>query len=431
MTISISRSYSSQRLGIGLLRSMLPSIGQQESGFMVAVVVIVALVLSLGFTNHPPGEAGLDWQNGVKLVVWSGLVGWGLLRWRLLAPLVFRPAGAILAFLSVLAMLSSFWSPVPLYTMGCAIGFIAYVVLGGLAARNLSPDTVLNTLLWSITVFIALGLMAIVIVPDTAWLPPSVEENVYRLQGLAGNPNSMGHHAALYIVLAMACFTRGLIGLKALGFHAALGLTSLLLSGDRTVLLALLLTTGLSTMRHFMWARWCGCILACLLAMTLFFYASGLGPSLRETLQQFSRTGSIDEIMTLTGRTEIWSAAVERLLERPMFGWGFNGTEGIMTASMQAGFSGTAVNAHNMYLQLTLGLGVVGFFPGFTLAIFFARAYVKNPLPYRDLIVGLILFNGLAEADIFATPVLTGFIFFWLLLREQSQAPERYPPREI
>ena len=102
-----------------------------------------------------------------------------------------------------------------------------------------------------------------------------------------------------------------------------------------------------------------------------------------------------------------------------------------MTDSMAAGFTGRAVNAHNMYLQLALTLGLAGFLPGFALAVMLARAYYKNPLPFRDLTVGLFLFNGLAEADIFATPVLTGFVFFWLLLREHLQKPNLHPTREI
>ena len=398
---------------------------------MVAVVVVVALGLSLGFTSRVPGEAGLDWQNGTKLLVWSGLVMWGVMRWRLLVPMLFLPAGAILGFISILAALSTFWSPVPLYTAGSTVGFFAYIVLSALAARYLSVDTVLSALLWSLFAFIVVGLLPAFIIPDMAWLPPSVEENVYRLQGLAGNPNSFGHHAALYVVLAMACVTRGLINLKALSLHALIGLSVTLLSGDRTVVLALLLTTGLTAMRHYVWARWIGLGIGFLFAMTLIFYATGMGPSLRETLQMFSRTGSIDEILTFTGRTEIWSAAIDRFLERPIFGWGFNGTEALMTDSMAAGFTGRAVNAHNMYLQLALTLGLAGFLPGFALAVMLARAYYKNPLPFRDLTVGLILFNGLAEADIFATPVLTGFVFFWLLLREHLQKPNLHPTREI
>jgi len=430
MSSVIAPSFRRHRPKLGVFHFP-PLLGEQESPFMVAMVVVVALGLSLGFTNHPPGEAGLDWQNGAKLLVWLALVMWGLVRLRLLLPLMFLPAGAILVFLSALAALSTFWSPVPLYTAGSAIGFVAYIVLSGLTARCLSVDTVLSALLWSLFGFIGLGLVAVFIFPDIAWLPPSVEENVYRLQGLAGNPNSFGHHAALFVVVALACVTRGLISLKAFSLHALLGLSVMLLSGDRTVVLALLLTTGLTAMRHYVWARWIGLGLGCLITMTLFFYATGMGPSLRETLQMFSRTGSVDEILTFTGRTEIWSAAIDRILERPIFGWGFNGTEALMTDSMAEGFTGRAVNAHNMYLQLALTLGIVGFIPGFALAVMLGRAYYKNPLPFRDLIVGLILFNGLAEADIFATPVLTGFVFFWLLLREHLQGPDLHPTREI
>ena len=430
MTSAVAPSIRAPRFGLGLFY-FLPRIAKQESPFMVAMVIVVALGLSLGFTSHAPGEAGLDWQNGIKLLVWSGLLMWGVMRWRLLVPLLFLPAGAILGFISILAALSTFWSPVPLYTAGSAVGFFAYIVLSGLTARYLSVDTVLSALLWSLFAFVVLGLLAAFIFPDMAWLPPSVEENVYRLQGLAGNPNSFGHHAGLYVVVAMACVTRRLINLKALCLHALLGLSVMLLSGDRTVVLALLLTTGLTAMRHYVRARWIGLGFGCLFAITLFFYATGMGPSLRETLQMFSRTGSVDEILTFTGRTEIWSATIDRFLERPIFGWGFNGTETLMTNSMAEGFTGRAVNAHNMFLQLALTLGLAGFLPGFTLAVILGRAYYKNPLPFRDLIVGLILFNGLAEADIFATPVLTSFVFFWLLLREHLQKPNLHPTREI
>ena len=430
MNAAAAQSIRSHRPRLGMFQ-FLPLIDKQESPLLIAMVVVVALGLSLGFTNHPAGEAGLDWQNGTKLLVWSALLMWGVVRWRLLFPLLFVPAGAVLAFLSALAALSVFWSPVPLYTAGSAIGFVAYIVLGGLTACRLTIDTVLMALLWSLLGFIALGLLAAFYFPDVAWLPPSVEENVYRLQGLAGNPNSFGHHAALYVVVAMACATRGLVSLKPFCLHALLGLSVLLLSGDRTVVLALLLTMGLTALRHYVWARWIGFGIGCLVAMTLFFYATGMGPNLRETLQVFSRTGSANEILTLTGRTEIWSAAFDRILERPIFGWGFNGTEALMINSMAEGFTGQAVNAHNMYLQLALTLGIVGFLPGFSLAVMLGRAYFKNPLPYRDLIAGLIVFNGLAEADIFVTPVLTGFVFFWLLLREQLQGPHFRPIREI
>jgi len=386
--------------------------GRAQEPPLIVLLVIVTFGLSVGLTNHPPGETGLDWQNGSKLVIWSALLAWGIARWRLILPFVFNPAGALLAFLCALAGLSAFWSPVPMYTVACAVGFMAYFIFGAFLARYLPVDTVLRTLLWSLSVFTVLGLIAGLVSSDTAWLPPSVEENVYRLQGLALSPNSFGQLAALYGVIAMACLSRHIMSVKLFMAHIILGLTALALTGDRTVLIALIATTLLTGARHFNWVRYGLFGLLALFAAGLFLTAMGSAPSLHETMQMFSRTGSVDEILTLTGRTEIWSAALDHVWERPLFGWGFNGTEALMTASMPRNFSGTAVNAHNMYLQLALTLGLVGLLPGLALIAMTVHAYFVRPLPFRDLIVGLIVFNGLAEADIFATPILTGLLFF-------------------
>lgn len=415
----------------GLAHPISPMAASVLPDILVGSIVVVTFGLSIGWTSHAPGETGLDWQNGSKLVVWCGLILLSVWRWRTLVPYLDQPAGVVLAFLAVLALLSTLWSPVPLYTAACAVGFTAYTVMGGLVARELTVDTVLSTLLWSLFAFVALGFLAIPLFPEGTWSPPSVDENFYRFHGFAVNPNGLGHHAALYMLIAIGCYTRALIGRSLLGFHLAIGSVAVALSGDRTIVFALLAALALVALRYLVLARWIGLALASLAALALFLNAAGLSLGLHDGLGLLSRTGSIDEIMTLTGRTDIWSVAVDRLLERPVLGWGFNGTEDLMTSSMPKGFYGTAVNAHNMYLQLALSLGMVGLFPGILLLALFGSAYFRHPAPYRDLMVGLIFINGLAEADFFATPVLTVFIVVWLLLVKPTDGLSDLPVKEF
>ena len=92
--------------------------------------------------------------------------------------------------------------------------------------------------------------------------------------------------------------------------------------------------------------------------------------------------------------------------------------EQLMLASAPLRFFGNPVNAHQMYLQMALSLGIVGLVPGLALVAIPIRSYFVRPKLYRDVIVGLILLNGITEADIFATPILSGFIVFWFLLRD-------------
>ncbi|MFB3814975.1 MAG: O-antigen ligase family protein [Terriglobales bacterium] len=64
---------------------------------------------------------------------------------------------------------------------------------------------------------------------------------------------------------------------------------------------------------------------------------------------------------TLTGRTVLWTLAIEHVAEHPLFGWGYN--------AFWSGSGGSAVrwsagwlvpHAHNGYLDLCLDLGIVG-----------------------------------------------------------------------
>ncbi len=205
--------------------------------------------------------------------------------------------------------------------------------------------------------------------------------------------------------------------------HGVIGITALILSGDRTIGLALLMITFIVAVRHSSIARYIAYAAGLTTSIILLFYASGMGPDIQGLMESVSRTGHANEILTLTGRTEIWSAAIDRISEKPIFGWGFNGTEQLMVASAPLRFFGNPVNAHEMFLQIALSLGIVGLIPGLALVTLPILSYVRNPKFDRDMIVGLVVLNGLTEADIFATPVLSGFIFFWLLLFDGAPSP--------
>lgn len=76
-------------------------------------------------------------------------------------------------------------------------------------------------------------------------------------------------------------------------------------------------------------------------------------------------TGAAENV-TLSGRTEIWSASLAGVRERPWFGFGFEGLRepgAAIPARMQAvwsGLSGDRFNAHNGYLDILLQVGGVG-----------------------------------------------------------------------
>jgi O-antigen ligase len=96
----------------------------------------------------------------------------------------------------------------------------------------------------------------------------------------------------------------------------------------------------------------------------------------------------IDEIVqmvspgqTFTGRTEIWKFALDRLWNRPIFGFGFEGfwqSDYVLYAEIGENETGIAqgmVHGHSGYVDLAIGLGIPGLILGLTVLIL---------LPLRD-----------------------------------------------
>ncbi|AOO79978.1 O-antigen ligase family protein [Bosea vaviloviae] len=84
---------------------------------------------------------------------------------------------------------------------------------------------------------------------------------------------------------------------------------------------------------------------------------------------------------TFTGRTEIWKFALDRLWNRPILGYGFEGfwrSDYVMFADIGEGETGIAqgmVHGHSGYVDLAIGLGVPGLMLGLIVLIL---------LPLRD-----------------------------------------------
>lgn len=78
---------------------------------------------------------------------------------------------------------------------------------------------------------------------------------------------------------------------------------------------------------------------------------------------------------TFTGRTEIWKFALDRLSQRPILGFGFEGfwgSDAVRYAEIKEGETGIAlgmVHGHNGYVDLVIGLGIPGLVLGLLVLI--------------------------------------------------------------
>ena len=215
---------------------------QRKKWATATLFSIVIIGLTLNFRDREPGDIGPDWQNGLKAFAWIALTSLGLIRWRELFAIIRQPVPALLGAHACVALASTLWSPVPLYTAASAIGLFAYLSFAGLLSIDLDTNQTLKILLWSLFAFLMLGVVGAVVTPDLTWLAPSVEESGYRLQGFAGHPNNLGHYAGLFLIAVFVCFDRKLISRKAFVSLILFAAFILFETGSRTICIALLLT---------------------------------------------------------------------------------------------------------------------------------------------------------------------------------------------
>jgi O-antigen ligase len=76
-------------------------------------------------------------------------------------------------------------------------------------------------------------------------------------------------------------------------------------------------------------------------------------------------TSASGKDLTLTGRTFIWQATIDAIVERPVLGWGYGGIFGqdpmtVRTAELRRAIGFDAHHAHNGLLDLWVQLGLVG-----------------------------------------------------------------------
>lgn len=403
---------------------------------IAALVVLIAFGLSIAFRTREAGDTGLDLQNGIKLLVWLLLPMIALGNARRILFFFRDPLVAMTGLYVLAALASGLWSPAPAYTAASALGLAGYLLLACVAVAALGQAALLRLLVLTLTVYAAMTLATSMLLPGTAWMALADGNPVLRLQGLSGHPNVLGEQMAVLITLTAIARREQLIGRPLFLLGIAAGFAILLATESRTTLLAVLASWGLVA------ARQRGLLVPVLVTGALVAGAAvlagalGRDPLPEELLAAFSRSGSASELGTLTGRTDLWEVSAVLIGERPLLGWGFNGTEELLVASVGRGFIGDPVNAHNMYVQSVLSLGFVGSLPFFAVLAVLVGRMIVVPDPARDQFVLLVLVIGLAEVALCATPTLLTLVFFVVLaceaLNGPSPAARRPPPvREI
>jgi len=334
MVFFIEEAYLPMILLATLLLSNSYSYSVSAKSFYVRFAVMALIVLRTGlgsFYRRSQGEIiSHGWYQGVSF--------WGI---------------CLLAALGVLVSPFSI-APVLSFQRALSLLLLLFVCFVSLPSAAHSSKEVENYLvhMWKVLgAVLILGFLALFM-----GLPGLY--TVSRLRLFLGNPNQLGHWAALFfpiwIWMAMNEKIRWQMILCGVAMAAAL-----VLSGSRGALLAA--GIAMTIQATLCYRRKLGALICsgAILIGVHVILDNGLPDN---SFQEFWVRG--DTLLTGSGRTDVWEVAKDLMKNRPLIGYGFGSTEYLFQqgyfSEVPDTFQGGHV--HNGYLESALDMGFVGIF---------------------------------------------------------------------
>lgn len=313
-------------------------------------------------------EGDADWQIRVELLLW-GLAG-AFAAWRLLHdrtwlvrhfPRNMGPATQVMLVIAGVSLLSTVRGAVVL-SMVRAMQLLVLVLLVAVAQRSM-PDIATAAQWW--TTWRRAFVPVVAALAAVSLLMPALRYDVVTHTGFSRLTLFHTHPitTGAFLGLAAVLLTGALLGLRdpwlrrpwltvgATGAVAALLLLVLATRARGPLLATAVALTVLVAMSRDRRRRTVAVLVAGLLV------AAAVGGAFDEQLYAaFVRGQSQDEILSLTGRTDLFRYAGTLIAERPVLGHGYLAARSIFLDRFP-----WAGESHNAYVDLAISLGIVGF----------------------------------------------------------------------
>ncbi|KAA6183948.1 hypothetical protein F2Q65_14165 [Thiohalocapsa marina] len=322
------------------------------------------------------------------------------------------------------ALLTYFWSGVPLLTLMKAFVYVlvagAFFIGGQLWVRVTGVEHALDYLL----PFVAVALLATLAgTTDPDGIVRMGELELY--QGLTGNPNALGILMAMAAPILIWRLYRANTIWKRRAWMVLLGsvLISLLQSNSRASLLAFLATLTITLLAFPLRRR----IMMASLALLSGLFVVVLTPGLIENLQhRYIYKGANPEVGALYTREAVWEESYSLAMEGGWFGGGYGVTIG--DTSFGGGLSAVGYGREkgNSQLAIMEEMGLVGLFLYVIFLITLSRRLLKTFRRIHSrqekvlfaLVIGML--GGMLVQSVFegwwVAPGSVEFAYFWALV---------------
>jgi O-antigen ligase len=311
------------------------------------------------------------WQPGEAVLQ----VAWGALFIAGGATLCFRYGLAwlgwsarhlpLLWLVLAIALASSLWSLDPAVTLRRAISMTGTTILGIYLGYSLEPQALARILFISLVILLVTSVLVAVGAPDYG-----VADGAWK--GITGNRNSLAMMTAVATVFFLVQALHGRSEAP-YGFAlAAMSLLVLMMTGSATSGLAV--AGGVAVLLLFYLAdrlRLRPRTLALVLLVAVVLGGAGLVLAVRaehDVMASGAPLYALEHIVdplerdvTLTGRTRLWTGALQIIGERPWSGYGFGIVFGFGDQTYLPHVSATATiqpNAHNGYINVAAEIGL-------------------------------------------------------------------------
>ncbi len=303
------------------------------------------------------------------------------------------------------AAVTAAFTAVPAESALAAAELAVVIVLVDRLVAGLGGPVHLAALAAGLTVFATASLLTWVFDADPARLAGFEEHTslgVARLTELSTEPIQLAESVAPLVLLGLA----GVVGLlpgRALGLAAfGVGLVATGATQSRAALAAVL-AAGLWMLLRTKGQTLLAAVVVGGAVLVTLVGLSGVGVGPLDELAGLRQGGSAGADLRVT---EIWPAAVDRAIERPIQGWGLAGTETAMQRSMDDGDLRPIVfrNTHNRALELVVSLGIVGAALVVAAVAAAIAALVRRPMPLIEALfvyVGLVGLTGPGSGSLF------------------------------
>jgi len=389
------------------------TIGDRHFGALTAVAYI--FIAAAVFRTREYDDKSIDLQVAAKLASFgiifvTNAIFFSFAIGRMRFPRLFF---VWLAFFTAL-IVCSLYAVKPAFALTCAVLFLGCYLYTVYMTVWLSRPVAVQVMMWAALLLCVGSIVVYFAIPSIgvmqAWTPEAGFGEVGRMKGLTGSANGIGFIAAFAIAL-------GVLHYRSLGRFGRL--TALLLVPS--ALVCLVLSNNRSSMIALAAALWFGFVFRknagpkMLLTFTLgLLGVTALVFFSDEIFAALSRSGRAEEITSVTGRSAIWSVVIEMWARQPLHGYGY--TSALAILPLDPRLFHVAAHAHNMYLELLFGGGVI------LLALFlyalwqtFRQAMRMGAIAEAALLVFFIL-RGMTEATPFSGMVGYSSLAFTLTI---------------